>query len=606
MLRLYGSAELAEIMESWYEVDENVVPPKKREQFKARVKAVKMYAKGYTLKDIHEKTGIHTTRIAYYVNKCLETNSDGKFEGFDALIPYRRTKATRGRFVDLCESESDIMEKVDNKVFRKRTGTDKNMSIKLAFKLFTDLLKKSGRYDVDTYPFTLNDNGRRNFYRIMKKRMLSSAGRNRLSKDAYALEKATSGHNRLTGKPLIPFSVVEIDGHRIDSISCIDVPNLEGELIPVPIERLWLIAMIDVPTKAIIGYSISISRNYDHFDVLECMENAIKPFSSITGKTGGMPSDSIPQAAWAIFNEVRLDNAKAHLAKNVISQTSSLGCSFTFGPVGTPTMRPHIERCFGVLEENSFHRLPSTTGNNPRDVRRENAEKDAIKYRVTLDVLIEMIEDTISVYNNTPHDGAEGFTPLEAMAQRFARGLIPRHVPLSKREDFKVAITEKRTIRGNRNKGQRPYIQYECNRYSSPEMAEDYSLIGTTITLKIWPQDISCVDAYMPDGSFLGKLSIKNMPEGMVLPLKQMILINKFKRERALASEITETIVDQRIKELEEAAATSKKSATDYARAKKSIKKQNNAKPEKPKEDSLYSSEELEERLKFINKGDKS
>lgn len=45
------------------------------------------------------------------------------------------------------------------------------------------------------------------------------------------------------------------------------------------------------------------------------------------------------------------------------------------GPVAVPVRRPIIERFFRTLEQNTFHRLPSTTGSNPLDPIRNNAEK---------------------------------------------------------------------------------------------------------------------------------------------------------------------------------------------------------------------------------------
>ncbi len=70
-------------------------------------------------------------------------------------------------------------------------------------------------------------------------------------------------------------------------------------------------------------------------------------------------------------------------------------CAINFGSVATPETRGIVERFFGTLEENGYHRVPSTTGSNIRDVRRENAEKDAINYNVTFARLFNKLYEHI-------------------------------------------------------------------------------------------------------------------------------------------------------------------------------------------------------------------
>lgn len=74
-------------------------------------------------------------------------------------------------------------------------------------------------------------------------------------------------------------------------------------------------------------------------------------------------------------------------------------------PVATPHRRPIIERFFRTLEEKGFHRMPSTTGSNINDIRR-NGEKDAVKdIGFHLKEISEIAEIIISEYNLQPHQG---------------------------------------------------------------------------------------------------------------------------------------------------------------------------------------------------------
>ena len=111
--------------------------------------------------------------------------------------------------------------------------------------------------------------------------------------------------------PIAPYNIVQLDGHKIDMIYSVEVENEHGEVIRMPATRAWLITVMDVATRAIIGQAIY---------------NAIKPhkktnFSHESLKypeNDGFPSLCIPETKWAAFDVIMLDNAKSHLAQNVI------------------------------------------------------------------------------------------------------------------------------------------------------------------------------------------------------------------------------------------------------------------------------------------------
>ncbi len=68
--------------------------------------------------------------------------------------------------------------------------------------------------------------------------------------------------------------------------------------------------------------------------------------------------------------------------------------------------------------------LPSTTGSDTKDPVRKKTEKNAIKYDVTYEQMTELIDVLIAEYNNTPHKGVDGLSPLECMSCKlFQAGL---------------------------------------------------------------------------------------------------------------------------------------------------------------------------------------
>lgn len=172
--------------------------------------------------------------------------------------------------------------------------------------------------------------------------------------------------------------------------------------------------------RVIIGYSLSTNENYTQTDVLNAIKNTIQPHQRLEFKkhrfdyaeNGGFPSKAIPEAEWAVFDTVILDNAKSHLSHNVVKKlTEDLKCAVNFGAVATPETRGIIERFFRTLETSGFHRIPSTTGSNMQDTKRKNPEKERVKYQITYEDIEEMMEYFIADYNNSSHSALENQTP---------------------------------------------------------------------------------------------------------------------------------------------------------------------------------------------------
>src|SRR5690606_34427415 len=132
----------------------------------------------------------------------------------------------------------------------------------------------------------------------------------------------------------------------------------------------------------------------------------------------GYPSAAFPEAQWALWNELKYDNALANLSTIVKDRlTSIVNCSVNPGKVRFPEARSIIERFFGLLENNYIHRLVNTTGSNPKDSKRKKPEEAAIKYEITSDELEQLIEVAIARYNTEMHSTL-GMSPLDAMEQR--------------------------------------------------------------------------------------------------------------------------------------------------------------------------------------------
>lgn len=199
------------------------------------------------------------------------------------------------------------------------------------------------------------------------------------------------------------------------------------------IERLWLLVIIDVFSRAVLGYNVCLGREYSRYDVIRTIEAALEPHRPRHftlpgvgyGALGGFPSGKLPELGYATWRWFKLDNAKANLADDVCHALAEfIGCFIDAGPTRAPDDRPYVERFFGSVAANLSSRQPGYTGANARDVRRALADpKGDLQLFVSLDDIEQLLEAALAIYNASPHDGLNGRTLLEGL---FEADEVPR------------------------------------------------------------------------------------------------------------------------------------------------------------------------------------
>lgn len=530
----YNLLELRQNRELWTTVKTDLWEDEKKIIFYNRKRAVDLYIDDSPAAEIYKETGIRHNKIADLVNRCLKINPQtGECYGYAALIPNRKltcniqnpgrdtTTKTKGSFKALLLSHPGLDIFIKDVYFRNsKTSLEKNISPSNLHKMFLAECKKIKIQDYE-YPFNTTDKARRSFYAYIKQieNDYSDFAIKRESKNTQQKFYSTGVGKRRRSNPLVPFSTVQIDGHKIDMLYTVEVINKHGEKIKMPAMRMWLIAVIDVATRTILGYSLTPNENYNQTDVLRAVRNSIIPKVPMEFRLSGLKypdnygfhSLVIPLTEWAMPNTIMLDNAKSHLAESVIEKLCiNLHCTLNYGSVATPETRGIVERMFNTIEENGYHRLVSTTGSNIADTRRTNAEKDAVKYQITFDDIAQLTEYFISLYNNSPHSSLDNETPLECMRRRIMdAGMQPCIANAEmKRKIYELTnITEIKTIRGNVKNGKRPYITYKGVEYRNDILSQTMGLIGKRLIIEINPDDISTIKGFFEDGTELGILT---------------------------------------------------------------------------------------------------
>ena len=510
-------------------------------QFSLREASVVAYMNREPLRNITEKYGFSRQHIHHLVQKCVATHPDGKLWGFRAVLPFVRQKhydrlapvksglkqgGQAGALTQLFEHHPDIQEAIEALFFKK---TDKLITIpeagipfKSIHKRFVDACRASG-IKATEYPFTSKWLGYHGLVKHLKRLVVERYGE--AVKARFGKEAARNMRLGQSAQPLMPatrpYFRVEFDGHKVDISFIIKIPTPYGHFEERGVNRLWILVIRESVSGAILSYHVAYGLEYNQHEVSQCIKKSIQPWMPRQITTpglsyptqGGMPSHVIKELEWATFQELLYDNAKANLANSVTRVlTEVVGAGANAGPVDSPERRAFIERFFGLFEENGFHRLPSTLGNSPQDIRRVKPEKMAEKYKIRLEHIEDLIEVLIAEFNGRPSLGNGYRSPLERLQFFVSQPevLIPKLDEDKRRRmhmfDYRIA----RTIRGNIKEGKRPYVQIDGARYTSDILSQQPELIGEKLTIYIDPQDGRFAHAYFTrNGAELGLLEAK-------------------------------------------------------------------------------------------------
>lgn len=590
-----------EDLKTWAQVDKTFLSENERELFSKREAVIFAYFAGKPIKEITASHGYAKQFIYKMLKRCLATHQDGTKWGFRALIPhihqvdYLRTapirpnhagKGTSGALSRLMDRNTDIREEIETYLFKKKTENNSVHESRIRYgTIHTHFIKACRAKGIkgDEYPFNTKFMGYRGFHKFLKAledTKYMETAKARYGKDAYKGLKIGGPEEPLNPADR-PYMRVEFDGHNIDIVCTVQILNPFGGYTEVTIDRIWLLLIRDTFSTAVIGYHLSFGREYNQSEVHECFKKALRPWKrrelTIPGlkypENGGFPSEKFKELEWATFQEFLYDNAKANISdESTRILVDITGCHANAGPVAFPQHRAMVERFFGLLEENGFHRLPSTKGSNPTDVRRQNPEKQALKYKITSEHIEDLVEVLIAEYNGT-RSLTTNRSPLERLEYFLNTKPVISKIHENKRDLSMLNRRFVRTVSGNMKKGRRPHITIQNVDYTSDILARSPALIGEKLSIYIDPKDPRYGTAYFSDGTELGVLTAKGIWGRTPHTLEMRQQINREAPAGRLRDNLEKPeIVSDYIKGLSEKSGKSKKAKSDLVRIQKTSK----------------------------------
>jgi hypothetical protein len=526
-------------------VDPSYLDPEDKITYLSRLQAVELKLDGMTGPEIKIMTGICESELSRFLDRYTSITDEGLYWGQAALLPGARIGPNlRSKPLKPKRSEQQgglsgalgytlaktpgLAEAFANEVLRKGRSHDHGSRFdkRHLCDVFYDLCKTKGIRD-DEWPLNQPRGAPKTIYQLID---------DILHSDFTKAARATGGLNALihskVGTGYEPFladydvyDFIEIDSYYVDAYFVLNISGDRRTKTKDVISRFWLIAAICKRSNAVLAIKFVFSseiRSQDLFDLIcEAYSGDWVPRKSLSVKDlkynddGGMPSYVFPELKYHTWGAVALDNAMQHHAKKIYDLAlHSLGFAINYGPLKQPARRPNVERLFKRIASKVMHQLPSTTGSSPAEGngRVDSPEQAAVCYQVDVDEALEVMDVYTANYNGTPQGGKiKANSPLEILRDFiYEKDVLHSYTAETYINTVSLgSLTSQARVTGSVKKGIRPRIKLDQAIYTNPQLANSPHLIGVKLLLKITPHDYRTVEAYLPDGIYLGVLTVE-------------------------------------------------------------------------------------------------
>ena len=205
----------------WPTVDVTALAGERRDVYQRREQAVCAYLRGETRADIEQSFGVSRATLARLVARCLSPHQDGRIQGLRALIPHTRAKdykrvkpAARilsqggltGALGQLFERLPQLVGIIERQISSSALGLSKNNRIYGLVDVQSKIIAacREAGLTAQDYPLNRDEMGYRSLAYWIRKRLEQRIPL-RLPRQDDAWDTT-----------IRPYSVVELDGHKLD------------------------------------------------------------------------------------------------------------------------------------------------------------------------------------------------------------------------------------------------------------------------------------------------------------------------------------------------------------------------------------------------------
>lgn len=218
-----------------------------------------------------------------------------------------------------------------------------------------------------------------------------------------------------------PMDIVQID-HTLADVTVVD------RELRLPIGRPWLTLAIDLASRAVVGFCVSL-------EAPSALSVSLALSHSVLPKAPWLADRELHNLDWPMGGLPRLihvDNAKEFHSEALVRGCQEYGIAIEHRPPGQPHMGGHIERLIGTMM-GAIHLLPGTTFCSVSEKGSYDSQGSAV---LTVEELERWLALQIAgVYHLTVHSSL-GKTPLTAWQESLTQRKHPLQYPVSAEEFF--------------------------------------------------------------------------------------------------------------------------------------------------------------------------
>ena len=527
-------------VENWPTVDEGALSAQDLAQYQRHKRAVLMYLSGASYATLLEETGFAARYINHTIrNRCMFAHPDGQVHGWRALIPglhitkYTRKKnvkadrnglGTAGALGNLLLQEPDFATRLDQLILKTCADTKLGQLRQPRHALWAWFLKelRDLGYEVrNEWPFTVKTMGYSALLRYCERVLNANPIKAARIVGGPQLEKKMVSGDGINRPVHAPFERIEMDAHKLDGRFVVMIPTLDGGWHPRLIHRLWVIVLLDVASRAVIGYHLSLRVEVNKEDVIAAIKSALVRWSRKNLSFGehayfedaALPSGHHERYVGLCWDQTSVDGALAETCKTVKSKlldvvgSTLLDPSAGFAQRRSKDDRPFIETFFRTLGSRGLHRMSNTTGGKVQDKRGRDPGKVAVISEFQLEYAAELLDVLIANYNATPHSSLGYRSPLQMLDFYASMDKLPKRQADPNSVQGLLSVRKLCIVRGGYQQGRRPYVNFLGASYSNEELSQRHDLVGQQIWVINHLQDDARIAlATTKDGHRLGVL----------------------------------------------------------------------------------------------------
>jgi putative transposase len=219
----------------------------------------------------------------------------------------------------------------------------------------------------------------------------------------------------LSTADLLPLERVQID-HTLVDVVIVD----EGDRLPIG--RPWLTLVIDVASRAVLGFSVSLDEPSTASVALALVQAVLPKDLWLADR-----ELEVPWPMWGLPELLQLDNAPEFHSRALVRGAQEYGVRIDYRPPASPHFGGHIERLIGTTM-GAVHVLPGTTFSNIAEKGDYPSEKTAALTLVELERWLAL--QIAGVYHQSVHS-----TISKPPASAWFDGLARRRQAPRKPED---------------------------------------------------------------------------------------------------------------------------------------------------------------------------